>query len=355
MLRLNYRKVLDHNATHVASLAVRSDSASTSRSFVASFSADAFLRDGFMADSANVTVYHGPDADVLLDEAFLHGYCFRLAAHDPARPTQVALRFAPATSRSGRVDIEGTVWMDTVARSVIGVEYRYRGLDRRDDAFTTGGNVSFLSMPNGVTVIDRWWIRYQLSGPPRDGRDYSALRVAPRIIAETGGELAVARWSGEGEPSMWHGHLGTARGTLRRADGVAPYTVVRLADTDYATITDSLGAFTFENLIPGPYTVLASDPSLSALGLILETTTSFTAIRDSAVIIEPRVTTAAEYSAAVCRGALPGQPVVVGRVVDAGNEEWLARQCRRQRVQRRWASYSLHDCDDQRRWILPDL
>ena len=62
--------------------------------------------------------------------AFAGAYCFELAAPVRSRPNQVGLRFVPADHRKGRVDIDGTLWIDTVARELRDVEFRYLNVER---------------------------------------------------------------------------------------------------------------------------------------------------------------------------------------------------------------------------------
>src|ERR1041384_6005113 len=85
-------------------------------SFVAARTPAEFVSQGFLVDSAGASHYLGPDADIMLDEAFAQGYCFRIAEVDRARRRQVGLSFSPARRQTNRSDIDGTVWIDTVAR-----------------------------------------------------------------------------------------------------------------------------------------------------------------------------------------------------------------------------------------------
>ena len=77
-------------------------------------------------------------------------YCFHIADSDPARPNQIGLGFVSGTRRSNRIDIEGTLWVDTVARALHDIDFRYVGLSRRVEAVGSGGRISFREMPNGV-------------------------------------------------------------------------------------------------------------------------------------------------------------------------------------------------------------
>ena len=127
--------------------------------FVATHPAAEFIERGFVDDSANVAVFNGPDADVMLDDAFPRGYCFQLAKPDRERPHQVGLAFEAATHKRGRVDVEGAVWIDSTTRSLVEIVFRYVGIDRRFEKYEPGGRVSFHTMADGTPIIDRWSIR----------------------------------------------------------------------------------------------------------------------------------------------------------------------------------------------------
>src|SRR5262245_14395381 len=91
MLRLHFDRRVDRRTDSTDRLEVRFDSTSTSRSFIAARDASVFLQRGFVDDTAGFRLFHSPDADVLLDDAFPLGYCFEPAAADRARPNQVGV------------------------------------------------------------------------------------------------------------------------------------------------------------------------------------------------------------------------------------------------------------------------
>src|SRR5690606_13421338 len=99
------------------------------------------------------------------------------------------------------VDIEGTVWVDTVARALRDIEFRYVGLHRELQAFDPGGHIGLAAMTNGMVLIDRWSLR--LVGVTQDTvRSPAAIRNPRPVVrnlfhlSESGGELAAARWPG---------------------------------------------------------------------------------------------------------------------------------------------------------------
>lgn len=138
--RLGFHRLMDGNSDRIESMRVRSDSADTAAtSFFASHSAQDLVRYGFSTDSTTTGTYFGPDADVLLSDYFAGAYCFELAHGSRARLHEVGLHFVPAEHRQGRVDIDGTLWIDTLARSLKDIEFVYDGVPAGARRFHPGG------------------------------------------------------------------------------------------------------------------------------------------------------------------------------------------------------------------------
>jgi hypothetical protein len=310
MMRLRAIRTMEGYSDRIVHQRVRIDSAgSTFGSFGAARSANDLVRNGFTADSAGLIMYFGPDADVLLDDRFADGYCFHLMDRDAARANQIGLGFRPASRRNGRIDVDGALWIDTVARALVDIEYRYLGVDSRAEPFGPGGRISFRAMPNGVVVIDRWTIR--IVGGRSDAADVvsSVRQLTPSgqpIARERGfygvevsGELARATWP---DGVSWAAPLGTLHLKAVDADGKpAPGTVVRLADTDYEGTADSTGAIELPDLVPGPYAVSVVDPELVALGITIPTPLAFVAARRWTLLTRLPVLPAEEYVSERCR------------------------------------------------------
>ncbi len=297
--RLGFVRNLDGTSDRVMSFRVRADSATgVVRSFNASRSAAEFVRRGFVSDSAREESLFGPDADVLLDDAFASAYCFRLADPESSRPTQVGIAFEPVGYTRGRIDIDGTLWVDTAARALRDIDYRYIGLPGRTDAYHPGGRVSFLAMGNGTVMIDRWVIRgvaVENHLPAYDPRARSRDRL---YVTETGGELESAKWP---DGRTWHDSLGTVEITARtRAGAPAVRAMLALADSPYAGTTDSLGNTAIKDLLPGPYSIVILDPRVASLGIQVPTSVKFVASRDSTVREALTVPTAEDWVASEC-------------------------------------------------------
>jgi hypothetical protein len=290
--RLAFDRALDANGVRPLSQTVRMETADRATvSFNAAQDAADLARRGFARDSAGHRTFLGPDADVLLDDAFAAAYCFRLAQPNRAQPSLVGLAFTPAVRSSDRVDIDGTLWIDSLARRLHHAEFRYLNLDELSTGFNAGGTVSFREVAPDIVLIDRWTMR--LVG----ATDSAAVRLYE--VHEVGGELAAAHWA---DGRAWSAPLGAARIAARNASGApAPAgTVLGLVGTDYRATVDTAGWATFANLVPGPYVVMAVDRQLADLGLTIPTGSSFVAHRDSTASLEVQVPTALEFVATLC-------------------------------------------------------
>src|SRR5262249_37256700 len=147
-----------------------------------------FATKGFVADTGKGRVFLGPDAEALVDYAFLRSYCLSIAAANDRRRGRVGLAFEPARSARGRIDIAGVVWIDSVQRSLDELEFRYRGLESYEMARRPGGLISFRTMANGVPFIDRWYLRVVV--PPDTIIEKGFVPRRRLEVHEQGGEMA---------------------------------------------------------------------------------------------------------------------------------------------------------------------
>lgn len=332
MTRLAFTRTLDLTGTRTVHQRVRVDSAADQAvSFQAARSAREFVQDGFRIKAGGQQTMYAPDADILLDDEFARGYCFHIAKPVESRPNQIGLAFAPATRRRGRVDIDGALWIDTLTRALVDIDFRHRGIEPQAEDLGAGGYIAFRDMPNGVTVIDRWWLRAVSSSDTLpDWRSRGAVEQ-PYVINEIGGELARARWS---DGTSWVSPLGTLNLALTlptgaRAGGIG----VGLEDTDYRAISDSAGRVTFEDLIPGPYKLFVVDPLLAPLGVVLPTSVQYEAKRSTTDVLTLTVPTAESFLTDICQ--VPSRPAspayLIGRATNANdmpvaNVNWRLRR-----------------------------
>lgn len=196
------------------------------------------------------------------------------------------------------------MWIDTAARTLVDIEYRYLGVEPQMEPFHPGGRIHFLAMPNGSVMIDRWSIRIVGTDQAASDSLTPANRTASKPVdpplnpVEVWGELARATWTDE---TKWKNQLGTLRLHLDHANGqVAPGTTVRLDDTDYQAVSDSSGNLEIPDLVPGPYSMSVVDRQLATLGVVLPRALEFVAVRDSILSTRLIVKDAKDYVGERC-------------------------------------------------------
>ena len=237
--RVRFERYSDDDGRFDAQQVKRDSAANAAVPFTAARSAAHFVRYGFTSPDQGATMFYAPDADVLLDDAFGAAYCFHIAPPVPTRPRQIGLAFASATTVRGRIDVAGTLWIDTAARALTELEFRYVGLEREIDNRRPGGRIAFREMETGIVVVDRWTLRLVA---PRQVPQPRNSRLRPRftyVIHEGGGELAKMAWP---DGRSWTASLGALRIQAVTSGGApARGTVIQLDDTDYIATADSTG------------------------------------------------------------------------------------------------------------------
>jgi hypothetical protein len=325
IVRLRFQRMMDGTSDRIVRQSVKLDSSARSAaSFVSARTGAEFVRDGFVKDDMTGQTILAPDADALLDDAFMAGYCMRLVQGDRDHPTEVGLGFNTPKRARNRVDVDGVLWVDTTQRQLRRLEFRYIGLDRSLEPAKPGGWLTFREMANGVVIIDRWSLRLPAV---RDDSIYDnrTRKYITRGVGaqESGGEVARIEW-----PSglAWDAPLGTlALTALTRSHAPAAGTLVRLEDTDYAGRVDAKGEVTLNRLLPGPYNLIVIDTLLEPLGVVIRNPLTFEVVRDSTRSETVEVSTAQDYVADRCRHdgiwgdfiarKRPGAVWMIGRVL----------------------------------------
>ena len=271
----------------------------TTTSFKTVFSGSELVQYGFKRRIGDQWQYAGPDAEVLLDEGFANGYCFSIANRDRSRRSQIGLSFAAADKQRGRVDIVGTLWIDTIARALRTIEYKYTGAEGLAQFLDTGGRTSFMEMPNGVVIVTQWSVR--LLGQSVDSvTDGFGNRRAVRGIVqnEGGGYLARATWP---DGTRWVAPMGTARLQLFLNDTTPLVaTDIRLDRTDYHAASDSSGRVTFADLFPGRYRLTVRDTLIEELGWQPDVQWEFVSVPGDTINARIRVQSTAEQLLRKC-------------------------------------------------------
>ncbi len=316
---LRYERLLDLDGVEIEHQTVRIESATrATRSFNAAQGVPDLVETGFRTGAAGDYTYFGPDADVLLDTRFQNGYCFTLAEADSTRVGQRGLHFSPASRRSGRVDIDGTLWIDTAQRTLRDLTFAYVGVEPLAAAFGAGGQVGFHTTSSGLAFIARWSLR--LVGPPDVVVGQARSTSQQYAIREIGGEVAEAHFT---DGSAFRSTLSTAVITAVYRDGSpARFSNLRFAESNYATTTDSLGRATIPSVLPGRYHVVARDPRLDLIDVDVPTGRTVTIPPGATTLVRVTVPTAEQYVASLC-GAdtlLSNDTWLLARVVGSAGE-----------------------------------
>jgi hypothetical protein len=298
MRGLAYERYIGRDGERTDSQNVRIHSAFTKVSFAAARTPLDFLTAGFVRPARDGQEYFGPDAEVLLSDEFSSGYCFRVAEPVKARQGQAGLAFEPATRLRNGNAIAGTLWVDTVARALVDIEFRYLDLGRMAEMVRPGGRASFSEPRPGMALIDRWALRLPryVADTSRDVHNANVVRAWSEPM-ETGAELAAIRWS---DGQEWRGHFGTLRVFARDGDDPAIGVAFALDNTDYRGVTDPLGRLEITELLPGPYTLTATNAALADVGVSFSSSHRFVAARDSVVTATIEAPTLAAYAIKVC-------------------------------------------------------
>jgi hypothetical protein len=334
MIRLRFTQFMGGTSDRIERQRVKVDSSSdVKRSFIAVRSAADFVKYGFVIEADDGRQFLGPDAETLMDDGFRDGYCFQLRGRDRNRPNQVGLAFVSSNSKRGRIDVDGTLWIDTLARALHDIQFDYRGLPTPESRVNPGGRIEFREMPNGVVLIDRWALRLPALHDDTLWDDHTPT-VRTRLIAEEmGGEVATAYWP---DGTKWSASLGKVR--VHMVDpGLQPAVgrSIRLEETGYIGISDSLGSVTLDRLLPGPYEAVVEDSTLAQVGIPLRTSLKFTVARDEVVETTMQVPSAADQLMKMCLAAtpkaipVPAQPWFVVRLITPdgkplGHWDWRA-------------------------------
>jgi hypothetical protein len=292
---LRFFRVIGETRPGILTQVVREDTGTGARAFAASRSASEFVAGGFRSTRDGRVIYHAPDAEVLLDEEFMKAYCFRLAAPNPANSSLVGLVFEPASQRRNRIDIVGTLWVDSTARRLEEISYRYVGLSQREEALHPGGHVVFQTPANGVPFITAWSITVVAPSEP-GARAPSA--VSPGLEAhETGAMLAEAHWQ---DTTSWQAKLTRVEGRLLRHGVPVGDTVVRLIGTPYTATTDREGRFEFSDVILGRYVFSVPDSEVNEIGLEMTRGQGIVVAGDSVVSVDVELPTITDIIKAKC-------------------------------------------------------
>ena len=222
---------------------------------------------GYAEAAGDTLLFHAPDAEILLSDAFLDTHCFNAQPADREHPGMVGLAFAPVETGE-RVDVRGVLWMDAATAELRVLEYGYAGGPPQLSTQAAGGRVEFRRLPSGGWIVSRWRIRmpsgasrYRPNSPTPPGATpalVSGLREQSAEVLEIrtrDGELvdlaAMASVAGMVFDSTRSRPLAGAR--------------VSLAGTERTAVSDSAGRYALTGVPEGVYSLVFAHPRLDSL------------------------------------------------------------------------------------------
>jgi hypothetical protein len=271
-----------------------------------------FAARGYLDEDASGRTFHGPDADVLLDESFVATHCFEVRAADARHRGQVGLAFRPTPERDTAVDVSGVLWFSGDGATLRSLEFRYTGLEPAAMKAEVGGEVGFQSLANGAIFVDRWTLRVPImsravgappppSNPPR-GKSRRMINTSVRVaeIEEVGGVVLAALWQGG---ATWSPSVTGLSGVVREAGDDLPVAgaIIALDGIAQQVVSDRDGEFLF-SLLPGRYTLTVTDTSLLRFASPRRTSQVIEVEHGELVRVSPRVESQASTVADACKG-----------------------------------------------------
>ena len=223
---------------------------------------------GFAEVAGDTLLYHAPDAEILLSDAFLSTHCFSAKPADAEHAGMVGLAFMPVQVERSRADIQGVLWMDAATAELRVLEYGYVGGDPLLSTSIASGRVEFRRLPSGGWIVSRWRIRMP-SGAARYRRAAAAVPgIGPSAtddLREQSAEVMEIRTRDGALVAM--AEMATVTGIVFDSTRSKPLAGARvsLAGTDRAAVSDSAGRYSLEGVPEGVYSLLFSHPRLDSI------------------------------------------------------------------------------------------
>jgi hypothetical protein len=231
-------------------------------------SPETVARSGFRVVSDSSELYYGPDAAVLLSDAFVGGHCF--GTRRGGQAGAVGLTFRP--QRIGQItDISGVLWLDSATAELRTLEYRY--VPSIGGPNMASGVVGFGRLPSGIWGVQRWSIRLPVlrvteSTRRPDGAFGRFIDTITVAVREVGGEV-IASGSAATATAVTEGRL---TGTVYDSTLAAPLggAIITIEGIGRNAQTDPTGRFVLDSLSEdGEFRIRFWHPRLDSLGLAL--------------------------------------------------------------------------------------
>ena len=239
--------------------------------FASPFPAADLSREGFVRAQGPDTTYIGPDAKVLLSDAFRQDHCYHLES-DRDQPERVGLAFRPTRDRKVP-EVEGVLWLDRSTAELHHVDYRYSGLPSLKRTKDLGGRVEFDRLPNGLWIVSQWYIRMPMI-EIRQGGQVRLARGQPTSVQESvvgikeeGGVVIDAR---DRDDRFFAADQAVLSGVVWDSTRAAPLAgaTVFVSGTQFSTTTNDHGRYVLQELPEGQFTVSFMHPRLDTLSAL---------------------------------------------------------------------------------------
>ena len=259
---------LDRDARLVTDQQIRYERTSRQRTFV-SKPAEELIEGGFVTSDDEGQLYLGPDADVLLSDAFLSTHCFRLRERRRDGQDLIGLQFEPLGGRR-LPEVSGTLWLDRASSTLQQLEWRYENLDPNLDTEHVGGMVEFVALPSGPWIIRKWWIRMPMIG--FDRRNESARGRTLVGIREVGAQVRRVSTATGSVLMEFEGSViqGVVRGGYE--GGRLTDAAVHLVGAQGEARSDRRGRYRLITAEGGTYALSFDHPYLDSLGYVVPDT-----------------------------------------------------------------------------------
>lgn len=274
---IEYERTLDPTARFVRGQSVRTTRSATTHAFRSAPSSE-LAEHGYVVDTNDGSIFHAPDADVLLSDSFAALHCFHAEPPPADHPTWIGVGFRPAQERQRVSEIEGTFWVDRSSGELKLLDYRYTNLPTITEQVRPGGEVEFMRLSSGSWLINRWNIRMPqiVASLPTTMRRRgvivrSSTPTSIRSVRLVGGEVSrVAR----NDSVLFRARGAVLSVSVHASDSTLSVSDVRvtLDGTDYELLTDKSGHGTLGPVLPGSYRVRAQSPLMDSLGVVATAT-----------------------------------------------------------------------------------
>jgi hypothetical protein len=306
----------------------------TTRPFMSAATPQTFANEGYVDDdSAGGRTYNAPDDEVLLDQSFASTHCFHLQQPDAAHVGENGLAFTPAPGRDTIADVAGVIWMDAAAPALRTLDFHYTGIEPAAEDAGTGGHIEFRSMENGASFIEQWALRLPVMErlivvPVGPSAPFDAHRRQARVglhvaeLVESGGEVLGAAWA---DGTSWHAPNTGLTGSIaqRGTNAPVPFALVTLTGTVDTVTADAHGKFALAPMVPGRYTVVVADTTLSRFTAARVASRVMEVRRDSVVQLSQTMQSLDDVIAGLCKDqhARQDTSIIVGHLSTPGGAD----------------------------------